>query len=217
MIRHIRRATTLLVAAGITSALAGCAAPFAVSLPSQAPDTQSSVRPPESDAATIIVAADGFTVIADDDTALLEAAYDDPLDAVVERLAAVLGEEPVVGDDPGHAERPPYTTYGWGGFRLGTAHETSDLAFDVLASGPATGDVEVRTAEGIAIGSSTNAVRTTYPATIAEFDDFLVAHGPDVVVGEAQDPPRTLTVAVYIDAPAQGVTRIFAPVDSYGP
>jgi hypothetical protein len=168
-------------------------------------------------AESIVIGPEGFEVRDESGDALFAASYEDPLADVLAGLEATLGAPPVEGMDEGHIERPPYRTFAWDGFRIGEAGEPARIAFDVLATGDATGGVEVTTPEGISIGTDAATVETTYPETFVSYPDFSRADGPGVVVDTSQSPPRTLSVAVWIDAPATTVTRIGAPIDSWGP
>lgn len=209
----------LVLAAG--AALTACtAAPNAAPTPTvdapgaatQAPSTAASAPDPD----VIVIGPEGIDVLDADGASLFAAAYGDPLADVLAGLESVLGAAPVEGTDPGHIERAPYDTYTWDGLRLGAAPEAAGIAFDAQGTGDATGGVEVRTPEGVTVGADAETVRSTYPDTYESYPDFDIARGPNAVVDETTSPARTFSVAVYLDAPATVVTRIFAPVDSQG-
>lgn len=212
----------LLIAAA--AALTACtAAPGAAPTPTptaespvaatEAPDT--TTEPAGSGADAIVIGPLGIEVLDAGGGSLFAATYRDPLDDVVAGLETVLGAAPVEGTDPGNIERAPYDIYTWDGLRLG-ADPAPDVTFDVRATGDATGGVEVRTPEGVTIGTDTGTVRSTYPDTYESYPEFDIARGPAVVVDETLDPPRTFSVFVLLNAPATVVTRIAAPADSHG-
>lgn len=215
-LRLIALAVAAATLTGCTSAPA--AAPASTNAPSASPTPVGAAD--EDDAAipeSIVIGPTGFEVQDEAGDVLLAASYEDPLADVLAGLEATLGAPPVEGMDPGHTERPPYRTFAWEGFRIGEAGEPARIAFDVLATGPATGGVEVTTPEGIGIGTDAATLEATYPDTFEGYPDFTIARGPAVVVDTSRDPARTLSVAVWIDAPATTVTRMAAPVDSWGP
>lgn len=212
----------LLALAVAAATLAGCTAapatPASTAVPSTTPPPVATAEEDTAAAAdSIVIGPEGFEVRDDAGDALFAATYEDPLADVLPGLEATLGAPPVEGMDEGHSERPPYRTFSWDGFLIGEAGEPARIAFDVLATGDAIGGVEVTTPEGIAIGTDAATVESTYPDTFETYSDFSRADGPGVVVDTSQSPPRTLSVAVWIDAPATTVTRMFAPVDSWGP
>jgi hypothetical protein len=211
----------LLIAAG--ALLAGCVAtPAAAPVPSaemgaprvdQATSPTAEPRAPLPDA--LVIGPEGLEVIDAGGESLFSASYRDPLDQVIAGLESVLGAAPVEGIDPGHIERMPYDTYTWDGLRLGAA-PAPDVAFDVRATGDATGGVEVRTPEGVTIGAEAEFVRSVYPGTYESYTLFDIARGPAAVVDETTSPPRTFSITVYLDAPATVVTSIRGPADSHG-
>lgn len=209
----------LITAAAVLTACT--ATPSAAPGPSSgAPDTPAATEAPDATAEpsvphAIVIGPERIEVVDADGESLFAATYRDPLDDVVAGLESVLGAAPVEGTDPGHIERAPYDIYTWDGFRLG-ADPAPDVTFDVRATGDATGGVEVRTPEGVAIGTDADTVRGIYPDTYESYPEFDIARGPAVVVDETMDPPRTFSVAVYLHAPATVVTRIAAPGDSHG-
>ena len=212
----------LLIAAA--TVLTGCTAtPAAAPMPSADPagvtatPLPETIAPPEPEADELVVGPEGFEVLDAGGGVLFAAAYGDPLPEVVTGLGAVLGAAPVEGVDPGHNDRAPYATFSWDGFRLGAGYPQGDIAFDVVATGNATGGVEVRTPEGVWIGTDAATVRATYPGRYESYSDFDIARGPEVSVDDSDSPARMFGVVVYLEAPITAVDRIYAPSDSWGP
>ena len=215
----------LLAAAAVLTACT--ATPAAAPVPSADPGgitatpLPETTAPPEPEADPeadeIVVGPTGFEVLDAGGAVLFAAAYDDPLDDVVAGLESVLGAAPVEGTDPGHNDRAPYATFSWDGFRLGEGYPQGGIDFDVEATGNATGDVEVRTPEGVWIGTEVATVRATYPDRYESYSDFDIARGPEVSVDESRSPARMFGVVVYLEAPITAVDRIYAPTDSWGP
>lgn len=212
-----------LIALAVAAAtLTGCtsappAAPASTTAPSASPTPVAASDDDTTIPESIVIGPLGFDVQDEAGDVLFAAGFEDPLADVLAGLEATLGAPPVEGMDEGHIERPPYRTFAWDGFRIGESAQPGSIAFDVLVTGPATGGVEVTTPEGIGIGTDAATLEAAYPDTFEGYPDFARADGPGVVVDTSRDPARTLSVAVWIDAPATTVTRIFAPVDSWGP
>lgn len=210
----------VLIAAG--AVLVGCVAtPSAAPSPSPAGD--STVSPPPATTAPtepepdeIVIGPVGLEVLDAADEVLYAAAYGDPLADVVAGLEAVLGAPPVEGTAPGSPDRAPHATYTWDGLTIGEGYPEGGIAFDIRATGDATGGVRLRTPEGIGIGTDAETVRATY-ATYESLTDFDLARGPAVVVDESQSPGREFGVVVVLLAPVTAVDRIYAPTDSWGP
>jgi hypothetical protein len=204
-------------AATLTGCTSAPATPASTTVPSPSPTPAATAEEDTAASAdAIVVGPVGFEVQDEAGDVLFAASYEDPLADVLAGLEATLGAPPVEGTDEGHIERPPYRTFAWDGFRIGEAGEPARIAFDVLATGDATGGVEVTTPEGIAIGTDAATLEATYPDGFETYPEFSIARGPAVVVDTSRDPARTLSIAVWIDAPATTVTRIAAPVDSWG-
>lgn len=215
---RLRLVALAVAAATLTGCTSAPVTPASTTVPSPSPTPVATAE--EEDAAapdSIVIGPVGFELQDEAGDVLFAASYEDPLADVLAGLEATLGAPPVQSTDEGHIERPPYRTFAWDGFRIGEAGEPARIAFDVLATGDATGGVEVTTPEGIAIGTDAATLEATYPDGFETYPEFSIARGPAVVVDASRDPARTLSIAVRIDAPATTVTRIVAPVDSWGP
>lgn len=212
----------LSTAALLTACSAAPAIPTTAATPSSTvvpatPTEVASPTPVSAGPAAVVIGPEGLEVQDAAGVVLLSVSYGDDLDDVAASLTAVLGARPVVGQDPGHIERHPFETLTWDGLRLGVYGDQTPK-FDVLATGPATGGIEVRTPEGVAIGDDAAVLAATYPDTFESYaPDFDIARGPAAVIDAAADPVRTFSVAVYVDDAAPEITRIRAPVDSQGP
>lgn len=212
----------LVAAAAVLTACAG--APSATSPTPTRPatgepaasSTPEPTTPSAAAAAELVIGPGGIDVLDASGMTLFAASYGDPLAEVLTGLETALGAEPVRGTDPGHIERLPYDTYTWDGLRLGQG-PGGGVEFDVQATGDATGAVRVRTPEGIAIGSDADTVRAAYPDRYESWADFDIARSPGLVVDPNTSPPREWSIAVYLAAPPETVTRIFAPADNQGP
>ncbi|MEL4319635.1 hypothetical protein WJX64_11520 [Leifsonia sp. YIM 134122] len=220
------RASVLVVVVSAAALLTACTGAPTASTMAPSPSSTSvratptevtSPTPVAAAPAAVVIGPEGFEVQDAAGVALLSVSYGDDLDDVAASLAAVLGAAPVVGQDAGHIERRPFETLTWDGLRLG-AYGDQIPKFDVLATGPATGGIEVRTPEGVAIGDDAATLAATYPDTFESYSpDFDIARGPAAVVDASADPVRTFSVAIYVDDAAPAITRIGAPVDSRGP
>jgi hypothetical protein len=82
------------------------------------PSPTSPTEAPASQASEVSVTRDGFTVLADDGTALFTFAWTDEVDPAVEALTRAIGQEPATSEIPGNPHLPPYAVYDWDGFRL---------------------------------------------------------------------------------------------------
>lgn len=70
-------------------------------------------------AAEVVMAATGFTIVADDGSALLEFRWRDDVGPAVAALTEAFGAEPELGVQPGDGTHfPDYTIYDWRGFTL---------------------------------------------------------------------------------------------------
>ena len=184
----------------------------------------SEATPPSSEpvAERIIIAAEGLTVIGDDDSELARFDYYDPSAEVVDALSAHLGD-PSIDTSLGDGTSGP-AAYDWPGLRLvdlaGPGDESSATTdFIVVAESSAVRDIEIETADGIAVGGSFDNVVGGEPVTELENPDTGAAVSI-VRVGISELPPIAsqdgLNVGVQVTAHDGIVVTLASPVGNFG-
>ncbi|MDD7928409.1 hypothetical protein [Microbacterium thalli] len=150
--------------------------------PTPAPTPTSTPTDVQPQAAEVVMAATGFTIVADDGSTLLEFRWRDEVEPAVAALAAAFGEEPELGVHPGDGSHfPDYTMYDWAGFTLYDMIVADERvprdSFGIpswasLRANEVSG-VALRPEFGLAIGMDVDSVRATGP----EQESDLREHG----------------------------------------
>lgn len=100
------------------------ATPSSPATPTSAPVTTTPTPAPTPTiaapvAAEVVMAATGFTIVADDGSSLLAFRWRDDVGPAVAALTEAFGAEPELGVQPGDGTHfPDYTSYDWAGFTL---------------------------------------------------------------------------------------------------
>ena len=124
-------------------------------------------------AAEVVLAATGFTIVADDGSSMLEFLWRDDVEPVVAALTEAFGAEPALSVYPGDTTHfPDYTTYDWGGFAL----------YDMIVSEDGKPRDEYITPSWATISANERNGVTLVPEfglAIGETADAVRASGPD--------------------------------------
>jgi len=123
-------------------------------------------------AAEIVMAATGFTIVADDGSTLLEFRWRDEVGPAVAALTEAFGMEPGLGVYPGDGNHfPDYTIYDWAGFTLydmifvdgNKPRDEYSIPTWVSIRANEVQTVPITSEFGLAIGSPADAVRSNGP------------------------------------------------------
>ncbi|MGZ0066826.1 hypothetical protein [Microbacterium arborescens] len=149
-----------------------------------APTPTPTPTPPPTDAAPVaaevVMAATGFTILADDGSALLEFRWRDEVGPAVAALTEAFGAEPELGVQTGDGNHfPDYTIYDWRGFTLYDMVEVpgdkprNEYGIPTRAAITANevGGVALAPEFGLAIGMDVDAARAAGPDDESEFRD----------------------------------------------
>lgn len=212
--------------------LAGCANPEGVASPESpapststgAPSPSASVDPSASEAATLVVHAERIEVLTTDGAVIEDADLLTETGEVLGVLEEAFGAEPTPTTYGIQGlEGPPGTKYDWGGLAVYVTDEEYGPAFDRIAleiSAPAIGDVSVRTAAGLSVGSP---VTDLDPGDLIwDEDGLLIFDVEPVVIGTAADfgyegePDAEFIWSVMAHSDGSTVTKLFSPRKNYG-
>lgn len=212
--------------------LAGCANPEGVASPESpapstsagAPSPSASVDPSAPEAATLVVHAERIEVLATDGAVIEDADLLTETGEVLGVLEEAFGAEPTPTTYGIQGlEGPPGTKYDWGGLAVYVTDEEYGPAFDRIAleiSAPAIGDVSVRTAAGLSVGSPVTDLDRG--DLIWDEDGLLIFDVEPVVIGTAADfgyegePDAEFIWSVMAHSDGSTVTKLFSPRKNYG-
>ena len=212
--------------------LAGCANPAGVASPESpapststgAPSPSASVDPSAPEGATLVVHAERIEVLATDGAVIEDADLLTETGEVLGVLEEAFGAEPTPTTYGIQGlEGPPGTKYDWGGLAVYVTDEEYGPAFDRIAleiSAPAIGDVSVRTAAGLSVGSPVTDLDRG--DLIWDEDGLLIFDVEPVVIGTAADfgyegePDAEFIWSVMAHSDGSTVTKLFSPRKNYG-
>ncbi|WJM15868.1 hypothetical protein [Microbacterium arborescens] len=163
-------------------------------------------------AAEIVMAATGFTIVADDGSTLLEFRWRDEVGPAVAALTEAFGMEPGLGVYPGDGNHfPDYTIYDWAGFTLydmvvapgDKPRDEYGIPTRAAITANAVGGVALTPEFGLAIGMDLEAVRAAGPDEESEFRDGGLRFSFEIErTGRWPEEGSTddLTYSVFVDS-----------------
>jgi hypothetical protein len=153
-------------------------------LPAPAPTATPTPTPTPTEAAPvaaeIVMAATGFTIVADDGSTLFDFRWRDEVEPAVAALTEAFGTEPGLGVQAGDGNHfPDYTIYDWRGFTLYDMVEVPgdkprdeySIPTRAAITANAVGGVALTPEFGLAIGMDLEAARAAGPDEESEFRD----------------------------------------------
>jgi len=212
--------------------MAGCANPAGVAAPvspatsdsTVAPSPSASVDPSAPEASTLVVHAERIEILSADGAVMEAADLVTETEEVLGVLEEAFGAEPTPTTYGIQGlEGPPGTKYDWGGLVVYVTDEEYGPAFDRIAleiSAPAIGDVSVRTAAGLSVGSPVTDLDRG--DLIWDEDGLLIFDVEPVVIGTAADfgyegePDAEFIWSVMAHSDGSTVTKLFSPRKNYG-
>ncbi|MET0304468.1 MAG: hypothetical protein ABW040_10485 [Microbacteriaceae bacterium] len=219
----------LLTATVAVVALAGCAAaPTPAPSSTPAPAASATAEPTETaapDAARIVLAPDGFTIVDESgDTSFSHVWADEPEPAVA-ALEEALGSAPEVSTSTGDGTHiADFEVYTWDGLVLASAVDLGkDRAAYFLPSSleyraAEVGGVELTTRAGATVGMPRADAEAIFPNQIEMWTE-----GRTRILIDPEDPAllnpgaseATNTVGLFTDIPGETIESITAPTASY--
>lgn len=173
-------------------------------------------------AAEVVLAATGFTIVADDGSSVLEFVWRDEVEPVVAALTEAFGAEPALAVRRGDTTHfPDYTIYDWGGFRLYDMIVTEDgksrdeyptPTFASIHANELNG-VTVVPEFGLAIGETADAVRASGPDDESPLLDGVLRFSFEIdrthILSEG-DAVQELSYSVFVDTAADSTVAEIA-------